>query len=254
MGSNHVFVSYSHANRGWLDRLKVHLRPLERLGTITLWDDTRIKPGSQWREEIERELEQARVAVLLVSADFLASDFVRTHELPRLLAAAEQRGTLVLSVILSPCRFEQTRELSRFQAMNPPSEPLVGKRQAGREAVFVALADRIESALQGGDDSRTPGSPAQPQPLGRSPRVADASSRDESSEQEVNREVAFEDYVLRELVSGTIEVLKNGVAILPAKPVLRQLAARFGVSLLNAHGNPRNTRQLGSELIKKLGR
>jgi hypothetical protein len=72
-------------------------------------------------------------------------------------------------------------------------------------------------------------------------------------ESAVNREVAFEGYVLRELVSGSIEVLKDGAVILPAKPMLRQLASRFGVALLNANGNPRNTRQLGSQLIKKLG-
>ena len=253
-----VFISYSHADRRWLNRLQVHLRPLERLGTITLWDDTRIKAGSHWREEIERELDRARGAILLVSADFLASDFITTNELPRLLAAAEQRGTLILSVIISPCRFEQTRALSRFQAVNPPSQPLVRMGGAGREEVFVALADRIEAALQGGQPVAAPILPVQ-----RPEREAPVHSQTPSSpsretgtplyESAVNREVAFEDYVLRELVSGTIEVMKNGAVILPAKPVLRRLASRLGVALLNAHGNPRNTRQLGSELIKKLG-
>jgi len=66
--------------------------------------------------------------------------------------------------------------------------------------------------------------------------------------------VAFEGFVVREMTSGSIEVFKDGGAIIPVKPVLRQLASKIGVSLLNTNGNPRNTRQLGSELIKKLGR
>lgn len=67
-----VFVSYSHNDREWLERLRVHLKPLR--GQIDLWDDTRIKPGAVWYEEIKRGLEGARAALLLVSADFLASD------------------------------------------------------------------------------------------------------------------------------------------------------------------------------------
>jgi hypothetical protein len=146
---NLVFISYSHVDRGWLERLHVHLKPLERLGTIVRWDDTCIRPGTQWREEIQSALDNARVAVLLVTADFLASDFIVNNELPPLLRAAEGHGTIVLPVIVKPCRFEQTEGLSNFQAVNPPSEPLIALRANRREALFVKLSRTIEQVLRG---------------------------------------------------------------------------------------------------------
>lgn len=140
-----IFVSYSHADADWLRRLQVHLKPLERAGTIEWWDDTRILPGMVWRDEIEKALAAADIGVLLVSADFLASDFVANHELPPLLAAAQNKGLTILSLIVGPSLFQHTPELSRFQAVNPPSRPLVGLSKVEQGTVLVALANRIRA-------------------------------------------------------------------------------------------------------------
>jgi len=104
-----VFISYSHKDKQYLDRLQVFLRPIQREGTIDAWDDTRIKVGEDWRAEIRKALAEARVAVLLVTADFLASDFIATDELPPLLAKAEADGTVILLVIVGHCRFSETK-------------------------------------------------------------------------------------------------------------------------------------------------
>src|SRR5271170_5638040 len=98
-----VFVSYSHADEVWLKRLQIHLKPLHRQGLVDLWDDTRIAPGQKWKFEIESAINSAAVAILLVSADFLASDFIDKDELPPLLAAAEDKGTMILPLIIGPC-------------------------------------------------------------------------------------------------------------------------------------------------------
>ncbi len=141
-----VFISYSHKDQKWLERLQVHLKPLEDEGLIDRWDDTRIGAGDDWYEEIGQALNDTIAAILLVSADFLASDFIRNDELPPLLAAAENEGVRILPVILSPSRFSKT-PLGRFQSVNPPSDPLIGMEKVNQEALLVKVADEVEAAL-----------------------------------------------------------------------------------------------------------
>ena len=137
-----VFVSYNHKDKRWLERLKVHLTPLKQ-HNVDAWDDTRLKPGSKWRQEIQRAVNKANAAVLLISADFLASEFIRTNELPPLLEAAQEKGALILLIIVSPCLFQTEPELSQFHAVNDPSSSLVSVPEGEQEAVFVRAAQAL---------------------------------------------------------------------------------------------------------------
>ncbi len=142
-----VFISYSHQDIYWLERLQVHLEPLEQKGLLERWDDTRIKPGTRWQEAIEQALGSAQVAVLLVSADFLASGFIVKHELPSLLLAAEQEGVLILPVIVGFCLFEEDPDLSQFQAVNAPNQPLIALNKADQEKLLLSVAKTIHDAV-----------------------------------------------------------------------------------------------------------
>ncbi len=93
MARTNVFISYSHKDKKWLERLQAHLKPLERAGLVDRWDDTRIEAGDEWRKEIRQALDAARVVVLLVSADFMASDFIAKDELPPLTWPLPKRTT-----------------------------------------------------------------------------------------------------------------------------------------------------------------
>jgi hypothetical protein len=142
-----VFISYSHKDSDWLNRLRIHLRPLERDFKIEIWDDARIKPGSNWREEITQAIASAKVVVLLVSGAFIASDFIASDELPPLLHAARDEGALILPIIISPSRFLRTPRLSSFQTVNDPSKPLAKMTKAKQEEVFDRVAEIIETTL-----------------------------------------------------------------------------------------------------------
>ena len=141
-----VFISYSHKDAAYLERLQEHLQPYVRAGTILSWADSHIKPGDDWYEKIQAALAEARVAVLLVSVSYLSSRFVDEVELPGLLAAAQERGLRVLPVILTPCSFALT-PLGRFQAVNDPAEPLSGLSRHKQDLTWERVVEHILGAL-----------------------------------------------------------------------------------------------------------
>jgi hypothetical protein len=140
-----VFVSYSHKDEKWLKMLQTFLAPLVRNESVDLWDDTRIPPGAKWRDEINRALASARVAVLLVSSAFLESEFIAQQELPQILASERQRGLTILWVPISLSLWSTT-PIAEYQAVSDPAKPLNGMSQPERDKVFLRIAERIRAA------------------------------------------------------------------------------------------------------------
>jgi hypothetical protein len=143
-----VFVSYSHKDRGWLELLQTHLRPYARGQTVAAWDDTQIRPGADWKQEIAAALGRAKVAVLLVSPDFLASDFVANEEWPHLLAAARHEGLVVVWFVLSACSYTET-DIPTYQAALDPETPLDSLSAAEQNRAFVKVCREIRRVLRG---------------------------------------------------------------------------------------------------------
>jgi hypothetical protein len=141
-----VFISYSHKDAAWLEKFKLFLKPLEDQELIRVWDDTEIRPGLDWLAEIRKALESARVAVFLVTQTFLASPFIRDHELPVLLQAAHDRGCLIFWIAVSSTTFEDT-PLAKFQGANPPNAPLDLLSEAEQNKVFKDLYKKMKEAV-----------------------------------------------------------------------------------------------------------
>ena len=142
-----VFISYSHQDREWLIKLQKLLKPLIRNQNIILWDDTKIKPGAKWREEIQTALETTKVAVLLVSADFLNSDFIADHELPHLIKASENEELTILWVYISACLYDVT-EIGNYQSAHTPLNPLDSISSAEQQKVLTEICCEIQRTLE----------------------------------------------------------------------------------------------------------
>jgi len=146
-----VAVSYSHADTRWRDELRKFLKPLVRQQRLRVWDDTAIDAGEQWRDEIKRTFGAADVAILLVSPDFLASDFVAEHELPLLFDKARRRQGRLLWLAVRPSTVKLHPGIEPLQALNDPEHPLSDLRKPACEKELTRVCDRILAAVASAD-------------------------------------------------------------------------------------------------------
>lgn len=119
-----IFVSYSHGDEEWRRRFEIVSKPLARAEKMQFWSDRDIKAGD-WERQIEAAMKEAAAAVLMVSDNFLASDYIIQKELPRLVQASKTRGLMIFWAYLEPCDVKRYPEITRFQAMKLTSlEPM----------------------------------------------------------------------------------------------------------------------------------
>ena len=103
-----LFFSYSHRDEHYRNELEIHLSVLKRNGVISTWHDRRIQPGTEFANEISQHLEEADVILLLVSPDFLASDYCFDLEMSRAIERHESGEAVVLPIIVRACDWHDT--------------------------------------------------------------------------------------------------------------------------------------------------
>ncbi len=141
-----VFISYSHRETEWMKRLMTSLKPRMRFGGISVWNDENIGVGDKWRDEINTALAKTRVAVLMVSTDFLASSFIMDKEVPVILKAAEKN---LVRVVWVPLTFSAVKHtpINEYQAAGTPllspNSPLNSLENAAQNQALEKVADQI---------------------------------------------------------------------------------------------------------------
>src|SRR2546421_4118591 len=93
-----ISCCYAHIDQTYLDQLKAHLAPLVRQGLIKTWDDTDITPGTYWDAEINKNLDTSEIILLLVSPDFIASEYCYSIEMQRVLGRHDRGETHVIPI------------------------------------------------------------------------------------------------------------------------------------------------------------
>ena len=136
--------------------MATQLAVLELEGYFTVWDDQQIEPSDDWFSEIERELNQADVAIMLISADFLTSRFIRAEEIPTLLRRREQAGMKLIPLIVRPCAWQKVSWLSAIQGGGKDNKPLSKLDKNKREEALTELTEKIASILKENPTTKAP--------------------------------------------------------------------------------------------------
>jgi tetratricopeptide (TPR) repeat protein len=154
-----VFVSYSHKDEEWKDKLLPQLEHLGRLGILEVWDDRKIKAGVDWYARIRETLSKTRCAVCLISSDFLKSSFCMDEEIPYLLQQ-RYRGRLELfPILLRDCVWQAHPWLKRWQMLPLDAKPVLTHFAHDPDQVFAEVARQVVECIETGKCRERPGPP-----------------------------------------------------------------------------------------------
>ncbi len=143
-----LFISYSHKDEEWKNRLMVQLGVPESEGYCKTWDDRQIQPGDDWLREIQTALNQVSVAIMLISASFLTSPFIKSNEVPVILQRRERDGLWVIPLLIGPCDWEAVGWLSKMQMLPGDGKSLLGLSHYEAETCLAGLAKKIRTRLE----------------------------------------------------------------------------------------------------------
>lgn len=135
-----IFISYSHKDEAFKDSLITHLSPLKRLKIIEEWNDRKINPGSEWDQVISAKMEESNIILLLVSADFIASDYCFGNELDRAIEKHSKSEAVVIPIVIRHCLWQHT-PFAKLQAL-PKDAKAISSWQDKDEA-FTAVSESI---------------------------------------------------------------------------------------------------------------
>ncbi len=147
-----VFICYAHDDNEWMHRFMRQLKPYIRNKTVKAWSDKEIDGGDRWKDEIMMALNRARVAVLLVTPSFMASDFIQDTELHNILKASRKDGLVIRWIHVIPSAYHTT-ELAEIQAAHCNIERTLEQmdnegQRAEYEQVLVEIWKKISQLMQ----------------------------------------------------------------------------------------------------------
>ncbi len=140
-----VLVSYARNDAAFFEELSAHLSILQRKGLIQLWHEGRINAGEAWADAISSQIHSADIFILLVSADFLASNFIWDRELSLILKRQQEGKASVIPIILRPCLWLES-PLANFQALPFDGKPIALSPNPDKS--WLSIAKHVEQVAR----------------------------------------------------------------------------------------------------------
>ena len=141
-----IFFCYAHEDEALLNKLKAHLRPLQRQGLIDIWHDRDISAGTEWEREISKHLNEADIILLLVSPDFMNSDYCYSIEMKRAIERHERGETVVIPIILRHVFWQGV--LGKLQALPTDAKPITGGGWRNKDEALFDVTNGIRNKAE----------------------------------------------------------------------------------------------------------
>ena len=141
-----VFISYSHKDAVWMQKFSAQLKVIQQTGRLEIWSDEQINPGQNWQQEIEAAIARARVALLLASPDFFASEFIQNEEIPKILKRHRENGLFLYWVPIRHGAYPKSF-LANIGAASDINKPLRDQSEADQDRIMSQIALDIGEKL-----------------------------------------------------------------------------------------------------------
>src|SRR5215831_8439880 len=139
-----IFFCYAHEDEDLLNKLKRHLWPLQRQGLIAVWHDRDISAGTEWEQEIKQHLNEAKIILLLVSPDFIDSDYCYGVEMQRAIERHQRGEARVIPVIVRHVYWQGI--LGSLQALPTDAKPV--RSWSDVDEAFYNVAEGIRTVVE----------------------------------------------------------------------------------------------------------
>ena len=147
-----IFISYSRKDTKWKDRLASHLGVLEDQNLCRLWHDRDISMDQDWFPEINAALNQAHMAIMLITKDFLGSDFIKKEEIPRILERREKGELMAVPLFIMPCAWKQVDWLQSIQGFPADGQALAKRKEVYIDEKLAEFTNIVAGWLKGNTD------------------------------------------------------------------------------------------------------
>jgi len=143
-----VFVSYSHKDEKEKDKLLSHLGVLRGAGLIDIWSDDQIIGGNDWETDINEAISKSQLAILLISDNFLNSNFILGKEVPSLLQRRKSEGVTVFPVIAKACAWRQVTWLAKMNVRPKNGRPVWSDNGTHVDEDLATIAEEIATIIK----------------------------------------------------------------------------------------------------------